>query len=63
MFSFFKKDPIKELENKRKKLLEEAMHIQRSGDLRLYATKMEAIDLLEKEIDTLKASNGGATLK
>jgi hypothetical protein len=46
MFSFLKKDPIQALENKRKKLLEEAMHVQRSGDLKLYAVKMEAIDKL-----------------
>ncbi len=56
MFSFFKKDPIKELTNKRIKLLEEAMHIQRSGDLKLYALKMEAIDKLEKELDTLQSN-------
>ena len=56
MFSLFKKDPIKLLEEKRKKLLEEAMHIQRSGDLKLYATKMEAIDKLEKEIENLRNS-------
>jgi hypothetical protein len=54
MFSFFKKDPIQALENKRKKLLEEAMHVQRSGDLKLYAVKMEAIDKLEKEIEDLR---------
>lgn len=54
MFSFIKKDPIQALENKRKKLLEEAMHVQRSGDLKLYATKMEAIDKLEKEIEDLR---------
>jgi hypothetical protein len=54
MFSFLKKDPIKQLENKRKKLLEEAMHIQRSGDLKLYAVKMDAIDKLEKEIEALR---------
>lgn len=53
MFSFLKKDPVKALEDKRKKLLEEAMHIQRSGDLKLYAVKMEAIDKLEKEIESL----------
>ncbi len=53
MFSLFKKDPIKDLENKRKKLLEEAMHVQRSGDLKLYALKIEAIDKLEKEIESL----------
>ncbi|MCZ8071858.1 MAG: DUF6435 family protein [Bacteroidota bacterium] len=54
MFSFLKKDPIQALENKRKKLLEEAMHVQRSGDLKLYAVKMEAIDKLEKEIEGLR---------
>ncbi len=43
------------METQRKKLLEEAMHVQRSGDLKLYAVKMEAIDKLEKEIETLRA--------
>lgn len=57
MFSIFKKDPLKQLENKRKKLLEEAMHVQRSGDLKLYAIKMSAIDQLEKEIEELRKSN------
>lgn len=56
MFSFLKKDPIKALEAKRAKLLEEAMHIQRSGDLKLYAMKMEAIDKLETEIESLRSS-------
>jgi hypothetical protein len=55
MFSFLKSDPAKKLETKRKKLLEEAMHIQRSGDLKLYAKKMVAIDQLEKEIEALQA--------
>jgi len=55
MFNFLKKDPIKELTNKRAKLLEEAMHVQRSGDLKLYAVKMEAIDQLEKEIEALQS--------
>ncbi|WKZ58367.1 MAG: DUF6435 family protein [Cyclobacteriaceae bacterium] len=54
MFGFLKSDPIKKLETRRKKLLEEAMHIQRSGDLKLYAVKMEAIDKLEKEIEALR---------
>lgn len=57
MFSFLKKDPIQALENKRKKLLEEAMHVQRSGDLKLYALKMEAIDKLEKEIEILRSGS------
>ncbi|NJO89183.1 MAG: Lacal_2735 family protein [Chloroflexia bacterium] len=54
MFSFLKSDPAKKLESKRKKLLEEAMHVQRSGDLKLYAVKMAAIDQLEKEIEALE---------
>ncbi len=55
MFSFFKSDPAKMLEAKRAKLLEEAMHIQRSGDLKLYAEKIVAIDQLEKEIEALQS--------
>jgi hypothetical protein len=51
MFSFFKSDPVKKLQAKQAKLLEEAMRIQRSGDLRLYAEKMVTIDQLEKEIE------------
>lgn len=58
MFSLFKKDPIQSLETRRRKLLEEAMQIQRSGDLRLYATKMEMIDHLEKEIEALRETSG-----
>ncbi len=56
MFSFFKKkDPLADLNHRRTKLLAEAMHIQRSGDLRTYALKMEAIDKLEKEIEALRS--------
>lgn len=53
MFSFLKKDPIASLESKRKKLLEEAMHIQRSGDLRRYASAIEHIASIEKQMDEL----------
>lgn len=56
MISLFKKDPIKVVTNKRMKLLEEAMHVQRSGDLKLDAVKMEAIDKLEKELDALQSA-------
>jgi hypothetical protein len=56
MFGLLKRDPLQKMEAQRKKLLEEAMHIQRSGDLKLYAVKMEAIDKLEKEIEALRNS-------
>jgi hypothetical protein len=55
MFSFLKSDPVKMLESRRNKLLEEVMHIQRSGDLRLYAEKIVIIDQLEKEIEALRS--------
>ena len=55
MFSLFKSDPVKKLQAKQVKLLEEAMQIQRSGDLRLYAEKMVIIDQLEKEIEALQS--------
>jgi Family of unknown function (DUF6435) len=60
MLFLFKKDPIKNLENKRKKLLEEAMHVQRSGNLKLYAAKMEIIDKLDKEIEALQTTSRGS---
>lgn len=56
MFGFLQSDPTKNLEKKRMRLLEEAMHIQRSGDLKLYALKMEYIDKLEKEIENLRSA-------
>ena len=44
MFSLFKSNPADKLRKKRKKLLEEAMHIPHSGDLKLHATNMEDRD-------------------
>ena len=54
MFSLFKSDPVKKLKSKRSKLLEEAMHVQRSGDLKKYASMMEEVDKLEQEIKDLQ---------
>ncbi len=56
MLSFLRPDPIKRLIKQRNRLLEEAMHIQRSGDLKLYAEKVVTIDKLEKEIERLESS-------
>jgi hypothetical protein len=57
MFSFFKKDPIKELDKLYFKKLEKAMHAQRNGDIRTYSqltTEAEqirfSIEALEKEL-------------
>ncbi len=50
MFSLFSGNPEKKLRKKRKKLLEEAMNIQRSGDLKLYAAKMKEIDDIDNQL-------------
>lgn len=55
MLNFFKKDPIKQLEKEYEKMLEEAMQIQRSGDIKAYALKMDAAEQLLKKIEAMKA--------
>ena len=54
MFGLFKKDPVKALQKKYEKLLEEAMQIQRSGDIKGYAAKMAEAEEVQKEIDALQ---------
>ena len=56
MFGLFKKDPVKQLEKEYRKLMEEAMRIQRSGDLRAYAVKIEAAEEIQKKIEELRGS-------
>ena len=53
MFGLFKKDPIKQLEKQHAKLLEEAMQLQRGGDIKGYAKKMSEAEDVAKEIETL----------
>ncbi|MGK0364697.1 MAG: hypothetical protein ACI85O_001755 [Saprospiraceae bacterium] len=53
MFGLFKKDPAKKLEKKHTQLLEEAMQLQRKGDIKGYAKKMEEAVDVEKEIANL----------
>ncbi|MEQ8925403.1 MAG: DUF6435 family protein [Fulvivirga sp.] len=57
MFNLFKSNPTKKLRNKANKLYKEAMEIQRSGDLKLYASKMAEVEELEKKIADLKKQN------
>lgn len=57
MFGLFKKDPVKALEKKHARLLEEAMTIQRSGDLRAYAEKLAEAQKVEDEIIELTKEN------
>ena len=53
MFEFLKPSPEKKLKKKYAQLMEEAMHIQRSGDLKLYARKIEESEVIAKQIEAL----------
>ncbi|HRD80417.1 MAG TPA: DUF6435 family protein [Saprospiraceae bacterium] len=55
MFGLFKKDPVKEWQKQYRELMEEAMHIQRSGDLRAYAAKIEEAEAVAKKIEEAAA--------
>lgn len=54
MFKFFKKDPMKKMEKQYLVLLEEAMQIQRKGDIKGYAAKMAEADELQKKMEEEK---------
>ncbi len=58
MFGLFKKDPLKKLEKEHQKLLEEAMQLQRGGDIKGYAAKMAEAEAKEKEIEALARKEG-----
>lgn len=51
MFGLFKKDPLKELQKEYKQKSQEAMQVQRSGDLRAYAVLVEELEGIEKKIE------------
>lgn len=58
MFGLFKKkDPVKDLQAKYERLMEEAMHIQRSGDLRAYSRKIEEAEALMNKIEELSKAS------
>ncbi|MFK7772789.1 MAG: DUF6435 family protein [Saprospiraceae bacterium] len=54
MFGFFKKDPVKKLEKEYLVLMEKAMEIQRSGDLKHYARLIEESEAIQMKIQELK---------
>lgn len=55
MFGIFKKDPVKKLQKQYEKVLEEATQLQRNGDIKSYALKMEVSEKIAQEIEKLKA--------
>ncbi|WP_116124906.1 DUF6435 family protein [Lewinella sp. IMCC34183] len=54
MFGLFKKDPVKQLEKDYSRLLEEAMALQRGGDIRGYAAKSAEAEAVMDRIEELR---------
>ena len=50
MFGFFKSDPTKKLTKEIERKRAESVHVQRSGDLRAYATMIADIEALEDDL-------------
>ena len=54
MFGLFKKNPTKELEKQHERLLEEAMQLQRKGDIKGYAAKTAEAERVMDQIVELQ---------
>ena len=57
MIGWFKQDPVKQLESKYAKLMEEAQKAQRNGDIEKFSELSFESETLLKEIDKIKAQN------
>jgi len=57
MFSIFKKDPIKKLNQQLSTKLEEAMNAQRNGDIRTYSQLSFEAQEIEKQLIVLENAN------
>ena len=55
MFGLFKKDPIKKLEKQYSQLLEEAMALQRGGDIKGFAAKSAEAEEVMQRIEQMRA--------
>lgn len=55
MFGIFKKNPVKKLQKEYETLMEKAMQMQRSGDLKTYAKMIDESEELLKKIEALKS--------
>lgn len=54
MFGLFKKDPLVNLQKSYNQLLEEAMQLQRKGDIKGYAAKMAESEIVMNDIEKIK---------
>ncbi|EED32658.1 conserved hypothetical protein [gamma proteobacterium NOR5-3] len=54
MFSLFKSNPLKKLQQQHESLLSEAFQAQRNGNIRLYSTLTAEAEAVREKIDALK---------
>jgi hypothetical protein len=54
MFGLFKKNPVRKIQKKIDKKYQESVVLQRNGKLREYGMIIQAIDVLEKEIEQIQ---------
>ncbi len=57
MMSWFRKDPLAQLQKKYQRLLLEARDLQRNGDIVSFASKSAEAEAVLQEMDRLKASS------
>ncbi len=53
MISWFKRDPQKRLKKEYERLLQDAMMLQRGGDIKGYANKMGEAEAIRTEMEAL----------
>ena len=59
MFSLFKKNPEKKLQQKYEQLMKQAIDAQRRGDIEGYSNLSAQADGVAKELDKIKADKEG----
>lgn len=57
MFNWLKTDPTKKLRKRYDQKLEQAMHAQRNGDMRLYADLTDESESIWKQIQQLESAD------
>ena len=57
MFAFLKSDPLKKLDREYQAKLQEAMQMQRKGDIRRYSLLTEEAETIQRSIEALKAKS------
>lgn len=57
MFGIFKSDPVKKLKKQHANKLEQAMHAQRNGDIRLYSQLTVEAEAIYEEIKALETTD------